>query len=109
MTIITPTQNWVFIGRRERGKGRGHPRDFPTMDWVFSLPVSISTCEGALDFARTECGLPGGSGRAGVFQVQGPLGVWDHITGNKIDFSTPGKAAKVIYKSWEQLEAEEVA
>lgn len=50
-----------------------------------------------------------GTARSGVFQVQCDRGIWSHVAERRIDLSTPAKAAKVVFASWEDMEAAELA
>lgn len=57
--------------------------------------------------AAWAAGMPRGSHRGGCFEVQCGEGLWQHVEGNRIDLSTPARAQKVRFRTWEQLEAEE--
>jgi hypothetical protein len=61
----------------------------------------------ALEFAWAS-GMPKGSHRSGCFQVQSAFGIWRQVEGNRFDCSTPRKAAKIQFKTWDQLEQEEL-
>jgi len=76
--------------------------------WInVDLPADTDI-EEAIQIAR-ENGAPLGSRRSGIFEVQGPRGIWSHVNERRMDFDTPAKRAKVVFKSWEDLEAEELA
>jgi hypothetical protein len=62
--------------------------------------------EEALEIARELGAVPVGSNQSGCYQIQGPTGFWEHKKANKIDFSTPRKAANVLYTTWEQWDDE---
>jgi hypothetical protein len=62
----------------------------------------------ALAMARAN-GMPKGSQRSGCFEVQNDNGIWQREGAGRMDFSTPRKAAKVRFTSWDELEAKELA
>jgi len=108
------TANWCFFFRAEVNKKNLKGQTFdehwanrPAFDLVLELPVDLDI-EDALEIAR-ENGAPLGSRRSGIFEVQGPTGIWSHVNGRRMDFDTESKRAKVVFKSWEDLEAEELA
>jgi len=67
------------------------------------------TLSEVLTEARSRGVVGTGSARSGVFQVQCDRGIWNHVSDSRIDLSTPAKAAKVVFASWEDLEAAELA
>ena len=73
---------------------------------LLDLP-SDTTLEDALSAARA-AGMPKGSHRSGCFEVQSDLGIFQstHDFGTKID---PARECTFSYKTWAQLEAEELA
>jgi hypothetical protein len=50
-------------------------------------------------------GMSKGSYRSGCFQIQCDLGIFNHVTQNKID---PQKPQLVTFKTWEQFDQESV-
>lgn len=54
--------------------------------------------------AAKRCGIPVGNFNCGVFEVQTDVGIWSNPTGKNLRFAKP---ANRVFKSWEQLEAEE--
>ncbi len=73
---------------------------------MLNIPADYTLRE-ALEYARATRNLGSGTHRSGCFEVQNDLGIFRQVDGNKIDLSTPAKAAKVTFKTWEQLEREE--
>ena len=47
-----------------------------------------------------------GSDRAGIFEIQTDKGIFSQVNEKRL---RPNKPGKIIYKTWEQLEAEEAA
>ena len=70
---------------------------------VMWLPEGTSL-EAALN-AYYSAGWPKGSHRSGVSEVQTDAGIYEQKDGNRIDLSTPRKAAKVFFKTWAELDA----
>ena len=94
---------WTFFFRRENN--RHHPKSVPAVYLNVDVPNG-TTVEAGLALARA-AGMPHGSHRAGCFEVQTDRGIHSQIDGNRMDFSTPTKRAKVVFKSWKKLEAED--
>jgi len=47
-----------------------------------------------------------GSSRSGIFEVQTDAGFWKQVDEKKIDLSTPRRASKTVFVTWEQWEEE---
>lgn len=94
---------WDFFYRHE--SQLHNPKDVPAECITLDLPADLSLGD-ALEAARA-AGMPKGSHRTGCFEVQNDLGIYSQIDYNRIDLSAPAKAAKVVFKTWEQLEAED--
>ena len=92
---------WDFFHRPETGP---NPRDNDCYAYTFELDADTSI-EAAMAHAYAN-GLPRGSHRCGCVEVQNDRGIWSQKEGNRIDVSTPRKRAKVIFRTWEELEAE---
>lgn len=103
-----PTMRWDFFFRRFN-RDIVRLRSERNVDYATLELPKAWTCEQALRFAREHRAIPVGAHNTGCFQVQNDLGIYNHVDANKIDFATPRKAAKVEYKTWEQVEAEELA
>ncbi len=97
------TSAWIFFYRAE--SNRFDPKSRPAYQLRLTLPDDTDL-QNALDAAR-KAGAPKGSHRTGIFEVQTSRGIFYHEEENRIDLRTPRKAAKVIFKTWEQLEEEE--
>lgn len=97
--------SWDFFFRAE--SNRVDPRSLPAFSITLELAANMNL-EDALAAARA-AGMPKGSYRTGCFEVQNDLGIWEHATASKIDLSTPRKAAKVSFRTWDQVEADELA
>ena len=50
-----------------------------------------------------------GSNRCGCFEIQTLEGIIVHKRGSRIDNRTPRKRANILFRTWEQLEADELA
>lgn len=77
------------------------PMAYADHETAVELPTADATLAEVLAAAFAQ-GVRKGSARAGVYEVQGPRGIW----------STPGnqnlaKSKKVVFKTWEELEAED--
>ena len=79
---------------------RNHQMDLPatwTVEEAYAHAIATRVC-------------PKGTHQSGCFEIQvfGGVadGLYNHIDRNRIDFSTPRKAAKVTYKTWDQVDAE---
>lgn len=94
---------WDFLHRPE--SSTRDPRTNPCKPYRFELPDGTTLAD-ALAHAYAN-GLPRGSARCGCIEVQNDLGIYSHRLGNRIDLSTPRKAANVVFKTWEELEREE--
>ncbi len=92
-----------FFWRNE--SNRVDPRSVAAETMRLSLPVT-TTLEDAISAARA-AGMPKGSARTGCFEVQGPNGIWSHVRESRIDLSTPRRAANVVFKTWDELDAED--
>jgi hypothetical protein len=49
-----------------------------------------------------------GSHRSGVYEIQTNEGIFQHIDSKKMDNRTSGKRAKILFKTWKQMEQEEL-
>jgi len=92
---------YTFFTRPEGNldKVREHQIDLPatwTVEEAYAHAVATRVC-------------PKGSHRSGCFEIQvfGGVadGVYSHNNLKRIDFSTPRKAAKVTYQTWDQFDA----
>lgn len=95
---------WDFFYRPE--SHRVHPSELTPYCYQFELPADTTLAD-ALKYAHAN-GMPRGSARGGCFEVQNDLGIHWHRDYQRIDLSTPKRAANVIFKTWEQLEQEEL-
>lgn len=77
----------------------------PARCWTFDLPDGTTIAE-AMTHAYAN-GLPRGSARLGCIEIQNDRGVYSREDGKRIDVSTPRRADKVIFKTWEQIEVED--
>lgn len=91
---------WDFFFRAE--SNRRDPKSVPAHYISLVLPDDLPLAE-ALEAAR-KAGMPKGSHRTGCFEVQSPLGIYSHVANARIDLSTPRKAAKVRFLSWDAEE-----
>ena len=99
------TGRFDFFSRVENS--RVHPHLRPARQFSLQLPIETTLAEALA--AAYAAHMPRGTNRAGCFQIQNDRGIWNHINGNRMDPSTPRKAAKCVFKTWEELEAEELA
>jgi hypothetical protein len=77
------------------------------LHYCIDVPAS-ATLDQIISTAR-KLGVGRGTHQTGIFEVQTDQGIYSRADGCRLDVSTPGRAAKVIFKSWEQLEVEEGA
>ena len=103
------TQEWHFYARAQNSDYAKMRSDENVRYAIVSIPVEITTCAEAIAYAIENRRIGRGTHQSGCFEVSNDIGMWWHKDGNRMDFSTPRKAAKVIYKTWEQMEAEEIA
>ena len=113
MEIVT------FCGRRD--KKNFDPSDTYAINCEIPFAITdLESLDRAMQYAFNEfrghrTGIKYGSARSGVYEVQCDAGIYTHqneLTGGspaRIEVSTPRKAAKVVFKSWDQLEAEDMA
>ncbi len=112
-TTTTETENYTFCWTHERNR---KALEGTTWDAYWSArPASAVTVElfagytidEALDAARN-LGLFGtGSNRSGCFEVQCDRGIWTHVRGYRN--LGKAKAADIVFKTWDEMEAEEFA
>lgn len=69
---------------------------------VMDLPLSTPLAD-AIAAAIDALLIPQGSARSGCFEVQNDAGIFSHENARRIDLSTPRKAAKVSFKTWDEL------
>lgn len=110
--ILPGAVSWDFYFHHEvnaaaRKRGVTKPSQLNADCFSVMLPADTDIAD-AVETA-IYFGMPIGSNRSGCYQVQSDAGIWEQVDGNRMDFSTPRKAAKVEFKSWEQMEAEEAA
>lgn len=86
---------WDFFHRRE--SNRRDVRSQPCVPYVFE--IDTEDLKTALDYAY-ENGMPRGSHRTGCVEVQNDQGVYSREDGNRIDMSTPRRAAKTNFEPW---------
>ena len=90
---------WHFFHLPDSGRA-----DYATREatcYAVELPDNL-TWQNGLDFARAHCGIPKGTNRAGVREIQNDQGVIVAADGRKL-------RATDVFKTWEQLEQEELA
>lgn len=92
-----------FFFRAE--SNRHDPKATPARSMTLDLPAGTTLAD-ALVAAR-ENGMPRGSHRTGCFEVQTDAGIYSQVDGNRIDLSTPKRAAKTSFKTWKQLDSED--
>lgn len=100
---MSHSTRWDFFYRTENSRRNPKDGEVYSVSWSFPAGTSLAF---ALKWMRDEGKLGQGSQRAGCFEVQTPEGIWSHVTESKIDLSTPAKAKKVIFKTWDQLDDE---
>jgi len=76
---------------------------------VVTVEVEASASLPEILAAALKRGASKGTHQTGIFEVQTDRGIYDRADGMRLDVSTPLKAAKVRFKTWDQLEAEELA
>lgn len=95
---------WDFFFRHENN--RIDPTTRPATYASLTLPLNTPLAD-ALATALDLGAIPTGSNRTGCFEVQNDAGIFSHAAGKRIDLSTPRKAAKVSFQTWEEVEAAE--
>ena len=98
------TETYHFFFRPE---GKNFSKAVINMAEMVAAP-GLSLQE-ALEAALEGRIIPKGSHRSGCFQVQCDRGIWTSAADSRMDLSTPRKAAKVWFASWDAMEADEVA
>ena len=78
---------------------------------TFDTTPNLDTIEGlqAMLDATFAAGIPRSSARGGIFEIHTDLGIWQHVDSRRMDPTTPAKAAKCVFTSWEDFEAAERA
>jgi len=92
-----------FFYRRE---GKNFSKSNPAI--CLTLDIDTDDLAEAIKVAL-ESGMSKGSARSGCFEVQTDEGIWSQVDGNRIDLSTPRRREKVVFKTWDQLESEEMS
>ena len=95
------TERHDFFFRAE--SNRVDPRTVPARTLSLELPRHTALADALT--AALDAGMPKGSHRTGCFEVQTGQGIWQQTDGNRIDLTTPRKAAKVEFTSWEELDS----
>lgn len=90
---------WDFFYRHE--SNRVHPKSRPAECLILDLPADTPLAE-ALQRAHA-AGMPKGTHRSGCFEVQTDAGIYQQTDGNRIDLTTPRRAAKTTYRTWEEM------
>lgn len=98
------TMQWDFLFRTERTNFKAFWATHSACTKSAELPVDWSAQE-ALEFMRAQRQLGRGSNRSGCFEIQTDLGIWSQTNETAMRFDTPRKAAKVIFQTWEEIEA----
>jgi hypothetical protein len=75
----------------------------------FFVPADRQTDLAYLVVRAREAGAPRGSFQTGVYEIQTDAGIWQRADLMRLDTDTPAKAAKAVFKTWAQLEAEDLA
>ena len=73
-----------------------------------TLPADLSLRD-ALAIAIVSTPVPIGSYRTGVHEVQNDLGIYQQTNGRRFSFTTARRAATTTFRTWDELEAEEVS
>ena len=105
----SPLMAWDFIWRTENKCAEKVFSDENLREARILLPKHWTAAD-ALLFGRSAASgfaLPKGTHRSGIFQIQNDLGIWSQQDDRRIDFTTPRKAAKVSFQTWEEMEAAE--
>lgn len=102
----TETMQWDFLYRTERTNFKAFWAAHSACTKTAQLPVGWDA-QAALEYMRANKKLGRGSSRSGCFEIQTDLGVWSQANGTAMRFDTPRKAAKVTYRTWEEIIAEE--
>jgi hypothetical protein len=97
---------WTLFFRAE--SNRHDPRERPAKYAIVTASTTSCACD-VLAMAIANHDVPKGSHRTGVFEMQNDLGIYSRDDLMRIDFSTPRRAAKVNFKTWEEMEREERA
>jgi hypothetical protein len=92
----------------DRAEGRNFSLDNEKRAHTMVGPAGITLAE-IIELARANGVIGKGSARSGVSEVHTPDGIYITTDDKRIDLSTPRKAAKVLFASWEAMEADEVA
>lgn len=101
------TATWDFFDRPE---GRNFdPENVRMLSLVLPADLTLEEALAAARSGRHGGRLGAGTFRSGCFQVQGPAGIWQTTDERKIRLDTPGQRAKVMFATWDELEALEAA
>ena len=92
---------WDFFFRTENKNFDSYWMNRPANQIRLDLPVDTSL-EDAIGFAH-KAGVPMGSARSGIFEVQNDLGIFAHINNRSIDHAPDNKTE---FKTWELIERE---
>jgi hypothetical protein len=96
---------WDFFFRRENNSRSVEA----VAASCISLDLPLNTpLHDALALAH-DAGLSLGSFRTGCFEIQTDAGIFAQVNGKRIELGTKGRAAKTTFKTWEQIEADELA
>lgn len=101
----TQAGRWDFFQHAERRAGGVHPHDIEPSCYSQDFPAG--TTLGAALLYMWSIRMPKSSARAGCYEVQTPDGIFSQVNESRMDLTTARRAAKIIGKTWEQLEAED--
>ena len=94
------TEAWTFFFRASNRNVERMRSEQNKRSEIVYLARGLAASE-ALALAQETKAIPIGTNRSGCYEIQGPEGVWRHKKENKIDFSTPRRAANVIHFAWD--------
>lgn len=97
---MTATETYTFIFRSEGKNFDPMVQDSVNVD----LPAGLDL-QTALETARSNGLIGKGSHRSGCFEVWCDRGIWTSTVSKRIDLSTDRKAAKVVFASWDDMDA----
>lgn len=98
------TENYTILLRAE-GKNFSMD-DCRAQDFTAAAGLSLQE---VLEAAHAAKVIGAGSARSGAFEIQTDRGIWMTTNSRRFDLSTPAKAARVFWATWEVIEADELA
>lgn len=100
--------NTIQVFKRPETSGEWHQRwaSIPAHQHVVEdafIESPMDSIEGLQEMleAVIEAGISRSSSRGGVFELHCDAGIWSHVNERRMDTSTPAKAAKCTFSSWE--------